>query len=83
MAELLERLRENDEVNPLEVFLTEPSFSQYFARLDEVRQVEDETVQVTDALKQNKQQLNDLKQTQENSETKSEGGKVVSITQVA
>jgi len=57
LGELVRRLREADQVNPLYVFLTKPSFSEFFARLDEVKQVEESVVDTTLLLKNGKKYL--------------------------
>lgn len=61
IGELVRRIRQTDQVSPLYVFLTKPSFSEYFARLDEVKRVEDEMVRATDLLKQQKRDMEALK----------------------
>lgn len=57
LAELVRHIRQTDQVSPLYVFLTKPSFSEYFARLDEVRRLQDELVQVTELLKTQKKEM--------------------------
>ena len=70
IAELVRRIRQTDQVSPLYVFLTKPSFSEYFARLDEVKRVEDEKVKATDLLKAQKKEMESLKQNREEERVK-------------
>lgn len=69
IGELVRRIRQTDQVSPLYVFLTKPSFSEYFARLDEVKRVQDEMVQATDALKKQKRDMEALKTDRETERT--------------
>lgn len=70
IGELLRRIRQTDQVSPLYVFLTKPSFSEYFARLDEVKRVEEEMVRVTDLLKKQKADMEKLKTDRETERTR-------------
>lgn len=65
LAELLRRIRQADEVNPMYVFLTKPSLSEFFSRLDELTRVEQETDEATKRLKEEKKAVELTKQRRE------------------
>lgn len=69
IGELVRRIRQTDQVSPLYVFLTKPSFSEYFARLDEVKRVQDEMVRATEVLKSQKKDMETLKTNRETERT--------------
>lgn len=65
IGELVRRIRQTDQVSPLYVFLTKPSFSEYFARLDQVKRLQRSLIQTTEELRSQKKEMEGLKSDRE------------------
>ncbi|HEU0051115.1 MAG TPA: peptidoglycan DD-metalloendopeptidase family protein [Patescibacteria group bacterium] len=57
IAEYVRQIEEADSVSLLDVFLARPSISQFFARLEELKQIEQDLTDATRQIKENQAQL--------------------------
>jgi murein DD-endopeptidase MepM/ murein hydrolase activator NlpD len=65
LAELVRKIHEADRVSTFDVFMARPSLSEFFARLDELKRVEEDLTRATRSLKDTKERLEARKKQQE------------------
>ena len=65
LAEIVRRIQEGDQVTVMDAFLTRPSLSELFARLEEMKRVEEDLSDATQRVKDGKAKLEATKKDQE------------------
>ncbi|MDD5437911.1 MAG: peptidoglycan DD-metalloendopeptidase family protein [Patescibacteria group bacterium] len=66
LSDLVRKLRQSDDVNTLQIFLSRPSLSSYFDRIEELKSLQGDLGQTLERIKNQKTQLESDKQDREN-----------------